>query len=1144
MRLTAFFLTALALHVCAKGTSQNISITFRNTPLQQVFQQIKQQTGYVFFYKNQDLADARPVTAELNATPLKEALVKVLDGSPLNFDIQGNTIVVSRKPVSILDNSTTAFTLPGDEISGKVVDNKGTPLPGVSVRVKGHTGAAITDADGHFQLHNVDARATLIVSSIGFESQNVALAGKVAVEITLKAKVDDLNQYVVVGYGSTKRKDLTGSVASVNPEEVKNVPYASIDQALAGKAAGVQVVQADGSPGGVAKIRIRGGTSLMGGNDPLYIIDGVQVTIQNRYIQNQAEIVNPIERYGTDDPNSAVSGSFSRGLNSLAGLNISDIESIDILKDASATAIYGSKAANGVVIITTKKGKLNQKPVLEANYYAGVSSPIHQKLLGREDYVSLLKEAAKNLNEARAAQGLGTSSKADNVLNNPDFLGTANTDWLKLVLRNALSQNADISVRGGGSGSRYYTSLSYTGQKGAVEGTDFSRISGKINLDNEITSKLRIITNLDYGFTKNSITNGVYAAALSAPPTLPAFNPDGSVYQFLASSIGGYDYEGVQNPMALLGGINEGKTASLLGSLSLEYDILKDLKFRSTASVNYNNYHQRNYVPSTAVIASPSGVDDSNGGVGGQAQTEDINSFYENTLTWDKQFSRDHRLNLLVGTSWQKYRYNSFSAQGQGFPDDKFLNNLSSAALTLPSTGTSGQNTLLSFYARANYAFNERYLLTFTGRSDASSKFPSKNRVGYFPSGGVAWRMKEEDFMKGVHWINELKLRASAGYTGTQNFGDNLYYTLYTPGSYGRTNALVPTQLGNENIKWENTLQKDLGLDFEMFGSRLRGAIGYYTKNTTGLLLPRSLAPSSSYSSVIANVATINNKGLEIDLRADFIRNRNFQWTGAMNISGNRSKVLDVSKDFSDPANPDAFYFGNTVVRKGKPLGMFWGQQFQGIIKDEKTLNDYKSKYTYYQYFEPYMGIGDPMYKLDSTGFAEQGVIGNSEAKFYGGFTNTFTYKNFSLIALLTYSYGGQILYLQDVTDMYFTDYTNKGVRIKGRWTPENPGSDRPRLLLGENGYTYTASNNIYSGSYIKLKSITLTYELPAKVASGLHLRTASAYVSATNLFTITKYPGPDPEVSNNPYSAIDGSSDVSTFPTVKQYNLGIRVGF
>lgn len=1144
MRLTAFFLTALALHVCAKGTSQNISITFRNTPLQQVFQQIKQQTGFVFFYKNQDLADARPVTAELNATPLKEALVKVLEGSPLNFDIQGNTIVVSRKPVSILDNGSTAFTLPGDEIRGRVVDNKGAPLPGVSVRVKGHTGAAITDADGHFQLHNVDARATLIVSSIGFESQNVTLGGKVMVEVTLKAKVDDLNQYVVVGYGSTKRKDLTGSVASVNPEEVKNVPYASIDQALAGKAAGVQVVQADGSPGGVAKIRIRGGTSLMGGNDPLYIIDGVQVTIQNRYIQNQAEIVNPVEHYGTDDANSAVSNSFARGLNSLAGLNISDIESIDILKDASATAIYGSKAANGVIIITTKKGKVNQKPVLEANYYAGVTAAIKQPLLGREDYLALLKEAAQNLNDARAAEGLGPNASATNILTKPDFLGTANTDWLNLVLHNAFSQNADISVRGGGTGSRYYTSLSYTGQDGVVKGTDFTRVSGKISLDNEITDRFRVITNLDYGFTKNDITNGVYAAALSAPPTIPAFNPNGSVYRFLGSTIGGYDYQGMQNPMALLQGINEGKSASLLGSLSLEYDILKDLKFRSTASVNYNSYHQRNYVPSTAAVASPSGVDDSQGGLGGQAQTEDVNSFYENTLTWNKQFNADHRLNLLVGTSWQKYRYNSFSAQGQGFPDDKYLNNLSSAALILPSTGTSGQNTLLSFYARANYAFKERYLLTFTGRSDASSKFPSSNRVGYFPSGGIAWRIKEERFMQGIHWINELKLRASTGYTGTQNFGDNLYYTLYTPGSYGRTNALVPSQLGNANLKWENTLQKDLGLDFEMFNSRLRGALGYYSKSTTGLLLPRVLAPSAAYPTVIANVATINNKGVEIDLRGDFVKTKNFQWTGALNISGNRSKVLDISKDFSNPADPDAFQYGNTIVRKGEPLGLFYGSKFKGVIKDEKTLEDYKSRYIYYQYFNPYLGIGDPMYGLDSTGFPKQEVLGNSEPRFYGGFTNTFTYKNFSLIALLTYSFGGHILYLQDVSDMYMADYTNKGVRIKGRWTPDNPGSDRPRLMLGQNGFTYTASNNIYDGSYVKLKAITLTYELPAKMARGLHLRTASAYASATNLFTITKYPGPDPEVSNNPYSLIDGNTDVSTFPTVKQYNVGVRIGF
>lgn len=1143
MRLTAIFLTVLALHVCASGKSQTVTVSCKDMPLQQVFSVIKQQTGYVFFYRSKDLSDVSPVSAEIRDIPLKVALAKLLQDKPLSFDVEGNTIVISRRTLPQPERNSNGEMLPPENIRGKIVDTKGNPVPGVTIRVKGSNVAAITDQTGFFTLRNTGARAVLVISCVGFEAQSVNMGDKQFIEIELKAKVDDLNQYVVVGYGSTKRKDLTGSVASVNVDEVKNVPFASIDQALAGKAAGVQVVQADGSPGGVAKIRIRGGTSLLGGNDPLYIIDGVQVTIQNRYIQNQAEVVNPVEAGGNDDRNSGVSGAFSRGLNSLAGLNINDIESIDILKDASATAIYGSKAANGVVIITTKKGKLNQKPVLEANYYAGVSAPMKEKLLNATDYITVLQEAAKNLNDARALAGETPSAQANTILNNPASLGTANTDWLKLVLRNATSQNADISVRGGGSGSRYYTSLAYTKQNGALLGSDFSRISGKISLDNEITSRLRIITNLDYGFTTNNITNGIYPAALYAPPTLPAYNPDGSKYQFLGSQIGGSDYLGYQNPLILLDGINEGKTASLLGSLSGEYDVLKDLKFRSTVSVNYNNYHQLNYVPSTAVIASASGVSSSNGGTGTQAQTEDVNLFFENTLTWEKQFNQNNRLTLLGGTSWQKYRYNSFSASGQGFPDDKYLNNLSSAAVTLPGTGTSGQNALLSFYMRANYALKEKYLLTFTGRSDASSKFPTDNRVGYFPSGGAAWRISEEPFMKRLTWINELKLRVSAGYTGTQNFGDNLYYTLYTPGSYGGTNALVPTQLGNDKIKWESTLQKDLGLDFEMFGSRLRGVIGYYEKNTTGLLLATQLAPSSSYGSVISNFASISNKGLELDLRMDFIKHKQFQWTGAINLSGNRSKVTDISSDFADPNSVSSYIQANSIVRKGEPLGLFYGYKMKGVIQDEKQLEAYKQEFTLAQYFAPYLGIGDPMYVMDDNGFFKQDVIGKSEPTFFGGFTNSFTFKNFSLITLLTFSQGGQMLYLTDIQNKYIDSYINRGVRILNRWTPENPVNDRPRLILNENSVA-TSSNDVYSSSYIKLKSITLNYQLPARTASSMHIREASIYASATNLFTITKYPGPDPEVSNNPYSLINGGSDVSTFPTVKQFNIGLRFGF
>jgi TonB-dependent starch-binding outer membrane protein SusC len=1145
MKLTVLLMTLACLQVAAAAHSQRVTLKEDNASLEKVFTMIQKQTGYTFWYKINLLKKTRKIDIEVNNVSVKEALDICMREQGLGYAIFNKTIVVKRidemnAPVPVLPD-------PPFVITGVISDENGKALQSVSIRNKRTGKTTSTDVGGRFALE-VSQNDQLEITSVGYSPEVYKINGSSKfINIPLKVQVSELSDMVVVGYGSLKRKDLTGSVSSVDVNEVKNAPFVSLDQALTGKAAGVQVMQADGSPGGVAKIRIRGGTSLMGGNDPLYIIDGVQVQIQNRYVQNQAEVVNPVERYGADDPNSSVSGSFSRGLNSLAGLNINDIESIDILKDASATAIYGSRAANGVVIINTKKGKLNQKPVLEANYYIGMSDPIKEKLLNAEQYKMVTREAAVNINAARAAAGAAPLARATNIINNPDFLGTANTDWLGLVLRNAIAQNADISVRGGGTGSRYYTSLSYNSQEGVVKGTDFRRIAGKINLDNEITSKLRIITNLDYGFTKNNITNGIYSQALYAPPTLPAYNPDGSVYQFLSSSVGGYDYEGLQNPMALLAGTNEAKTSLLLGSLSAEYDILKDLKFRSIVSVNYTSYHQLNYVPSNAVVASPNGVGSSNGGIGSQTQSEDVNMFYENTITWDKQFNDNNRLNIVAGTSWQKNRYNSFTASGQGFPDDKFLNNLSSAAIALPPKATSGQNSLLSFYMRANYALKEKYLFTFTGRSDASSKFPQNNRVGYFPSGGVAWRVSEEGFMNNVYWLSELKLRASAGYTGTQNIGDNLFYTLYTPASYGGVNAMVPTQLGNSNIKWESTLQKDAGLDFAMFKSRLRGSIGYYEKDTRDMLLTIGVAPSSSFTTVISNIARIRNRGLELDLRADVIRGGSFQWISAINVSGNRSKVLNINNEFTDPNSDPAtsqYYLGNSIVRNGEPIGLFYGKVFTGIIQNQKQLDDYKAQFLYSIYFAPYLGIGDPMYEIDSTGFPATNVIGKSQPKFFGGFTNTFNYKNFNLITLLTYSYGGEILYLADIQNKAITAATNKGVRVLNRWTPENPSGDRPRLLLGQNGFNYNASNDVYDGSFIKLKSVTLTYTIAPAVMKKAKMQQASIYVSAINLFTITNYPGPDPEISNNPYSLINGSNDSATYPTVRQYSAGVRIGF
>ncbi len=762
LQLISLIVFISCLQLAASSFGQ-LRIKANNMPLKEVMGLIENQSDMVFMYNNTLLRSAKPVTITISNTSLEVALQRIFKDQPLQYQIIDRTISLSAK--ANLEDAKTDNSFV--DVQGQVLDEEGKPLPGVTVLAQQNGHKTATNAEGRFKLANVDSRSLLIFSAVGYETYTVRIFEKNAKEIVvyLKSSLTSLKEVVMVGYGSMKKKDLTGSVASIDVNEVKNTPFISIDQAMAGKAAGVQVMQADGSPGGMAKIRIRGGSSLIGGNDPLYVIDGVQVTLQNRYIQGGADLINPNEIQGSDRNYglASIGNSFSRGLNGLAGLNINDIETIDILKDASATAIYGSRAANGVVIITTKKGKTNQKPVLEANYYSGISTPISEEMLNADQYREHILEGARNLNSFLSDQGLPADVDATRILNDPASLGTANTDWMKLVTRTGQTQNADISVRGGGTGSKYYTSLAYAKQTGTLVGTDFSRISGKVSLDNDITARLRIISNLDYSFTKNNITNGTYAAAQYIPPTLSPYNADGSPAVFnQISFFNSLGFTGIQNPVAMLQGKNKSETALLLGSLALEYDILRDLKFRSTASVNYSNYHQLNYIPSTLEVYSADQSIAANGGIGSQGQTQQSDVFYENTLTWDKTFNKNHRLNMLVGTSWQQTNAKSFTASGQGFPDDNFLNGLSSAATPLAPSDAQSQSALLSFYLRANYALKDRYLLTVTARSDESSKFPKSNRIGYFPSFGVAWRAKEESFLKNVSWLDELKFRLGA----------------------------------------------------------------------------------------------------------------------------------------------------------------------------------------------------------------------------------------------------------------------------------------------------------------------------------------------------------------------------------------------
>lgn len=1178
MKLTILLITLAFFTAQAEGVGQKVTISGKDLTLKQVFAAIEKQTGYVVFSFKDFLPNKKTISLTANDMPLGDLLDILIKDEPLKYVIQDKTIFLSVVKGKV--NDEPAFTVPLLTIRGRVSDEKGEPLAGVTLSVKGRNISTKTDEHGRFTFNNVAKDAIIVFTYVGYSSYEYKVVDeKSDITVTLTQKAGVLNEVVMVGYGTSRRKDLTGAVSSVKVSEINNTPLVTIDQALAGKAPGVQVTQADGSPGGVARIRIRGGTSLMGGNDPLYIIDGVQVQISNQYIGAGAEITNPIEAVGGSSRDASrgqtVGSSFGRGLNTLAGLNINDIESIDILKDASATAIYGSRAANGVVIITTKKGKKNEKPLLEANYYYGMSTAITEKVLNADQYREIYLKGSRNLNNRLAEKGLPADPAATAYLANPALLGTANVDWIDLVTRTGQTHNADISVRGGGSGSSYYMSLGYNRNIGTLLGTDFSRLAGKINLINELGSKARLIANLDLGFTENNITNGLYGTAILAPPTFAPFNPDGTLSQFPNAVFPGSNAtsSGITNPMALLRSTNFAENNLLLGSLTLEYDIFKDLKFRSSVSANYSGSHQVTYEPSTiSVINSNLGSVPGSTGVGSQAQSQNRDLFFENTLTWDRQFSQDHRLTLLGGTSWQKTTSKRFAANGQTYPDDTYLNGLSSAAVYLQPSASEAYASLLSFYVRANYALKERYLLTLTGRSDASSKFPQANRVGYFPSFGVAWRMKEESFLRNVAWLDELKLRASAGYTGTQNIGNNMFYTLYTPAAYAGNNALIPSQLGNDAIKWENTLQKDLGIDISLFNGRLSSSIGYYEKYTKGLLMASAVPLSTGFSSAIVNKADIRNRGLEIELRGDIIKGKNISWNVGLNVSGNRSKLEKINRLLSAATslgNDDPVFtgetVGNNVLIPGQSLGQFFGAVYLGPLRTEKEVADYTynpvtnpagSIYTTFPPASNTLGIGSPRYQTYGNVYGDKALapmllnrtpIGSSQPKFYGGMTHTFSYKQFSLIANFTYAYGGNILYLYENTSLGLGTLANRSARILLPTVQDDPNSNRPILYLKE---ANTASGagastlNVFDASYIKLKSINVSYALPSHWANKIGLKTALIYVAGSNLFAITNYPGPDPEVSNDPYSIIGGNTDDASYPQVRQYTFGARFTF
>jgi len=1154
MKLTTFLLLTVLLQASAKSFGQ-VTLNEQNVPLEKILKSIKKQTGYAVFYDYNQIQDVK-VSIQVTNVSVDQALAICCKDLPVSFEIIDNNITLKKKDESFLSKLLDAVRLPID-IHGTVTDENG-PIAGVTVHVKGRAQLTATDETGKFRL-SVNVNDILVFTYVGYKTQEVIVKDDTPLKIRLEKDIALLDQVAVVGigYGTVQKKDLTGSVSVVDVQDVQDVPFGTIDNALAGKAAGVEVTKTDGSPGGAVRIRIRGSSSILGGNDPLYVIDGVPVEVQSNYLSPGYDIPSPTGNALTNNQGAggglsggSLATAFVNGLNSLGGLNVDDIESISILKDASSTAIYGSKAANGVVIITTKKGKKDMKPVITASYYSTVSTAITPDVLDAAQYRLLVTEAAQNDADERNAAGDALPPNTSAILNDPSsYFGAANTNWIKDVTRTTVADNAELAVQGGGNSSSYFNSISYNSTPGVVDGTDYQRVSGKINLENGIGPRFRFITNVILGYTNQDIGDGAYMQAIKARPDYAPYDASGNYVNFSTTGNSG------QNPLALVSATNNAKTTSLIGSISAIYDITKALQFKSTASLNMQDYNQRNYTPSYLETVDFYAGNASNDGIGSNSNSRLTDWFLENTLTYNKKLDKNNTIDLLAGTSYETTKASFFTATAGGYPNDNVLTSLSSAVTPLYVSGdepSMPQSYLLSFYVRANYSYKDKYLLTFTGRSDGSSKFGPNNKFGYFPSGAIAWRISQENFLKDIKWIDDIKLRGSYGLTGNQNIGNQMYRTLYSPYSYAGSSALVPTQLGDEGIKWESTNEADGGIDISLFENRLSATVDYYNKQTNGALLSLPVVSSSSYSSVLSNAAGIKNTGVEVSLQGDIIRTNIFKWSASVNLTWNNSLVtrLDANADLTQIGDLTGLEYGNTALIQGKPLGLITGYTVTGIIKTQEQLDAYKAKLGYYAaYLYPYLGIGDPMYKLTTTSPTDNApdyntIIANAAPKYFGGITQSFSYKKFDLQFYFTFSEGGKLLWSDHITSVEFNGTSNADVSILSRYTPSNTNTDEPRLILNDEPY-YKSNLDVFSSSYLKLRTLTLNYHFyksPWMQKAGL--KTAELFASATNLFTITKYPGPDPEISDDPYSVNGGYFDASNYPTVRTWSIGFKAGF
>ncbi len=990
------------------------------------------------------------------------------------------------------------------KIKGKVTSGTNEPLRGVTIVLKGTSIGTSTVADGTFALTPPQNSGTLVFSFVGYTTKEVPFNGPDNINVTLAEGAKALQDVVVVGYGTQRKRDVTGAVSSIKASEIQNIPIPSVEGLIQGRAAGVQVNPNSGVPGAGISVRIRGAASISGGNEPLYVVDGVPM--KGEFNSNVGQSRNAI--------------------NPMADINPNDIESIEILKDASSAAIYGARAANGVVLITTKRGKSN-KTAVNVNYSTGFQArPFKYTLLTGDEFREYYAEAHANVG---LTPSVNLSAEGyDNV----------NTDWQDALFRKAPISSYDVSASGGNEKSRFALSVGYFDQDGIIINTGYKRLSSRLNLDHEISSKVRIGASISYSRSENSRIQGddagvaVFLRTLIMPSIVPIVNENGT-YHFSKLGLLNINPYAVAKELKNIAYSNRG-IANLYG----EYDILKGLKLRVSAGGDLLFLNESYFNNSRVFLAANISANEVN--------VQDFSWINENVLTYDKTFGQKHKFTILGGYSQQQSNYTLLRANGSGFAADD-IQTLNAAAITTGSSNKTS-NGIESLFSRINYSLNNRYLFTANLRRDASSRFPANRKYATFPSVSAGWRISDEPFMQKFSFLSDLKLRVAVGEVGNQNIGDFRYLGSYTSNNnyLGRTGA-APADIVNPNLSWETTLSYDGGLDVSLFNNRFTFSTDVYLKKTRDLLLAVALPVQSGFSSSLQNIGSVENKGLEFSLSTVNI-NRAFKWNTNFNIAFNRNKITQLNSNDTRIIIGGGTQFNigspSSIGQVGLPLGALLVYVYDGVYSSMKDIPASIIAQN------ANISAGDVRFRdLNGDGIItdDDRQIFSVQPKFTGGIINNFSFKGVDLNIFGQFVYGNK-LYNTTVSGLTGTTAAyNQLPLVKNRWRKEGDITDIPRYAWGDPGGNRKSSTRyLEDGSYFRIKTMSLGYTFPAALTNKAKINRLRIYATATNLLTFTKYTGLDPDVNNiggDSDNPIQAGIDHGSYPSARTFIFGINLG-